>query len=62
MAVLRISEELGEWFKDSWATACMLHVEGFHEARMSSKEVRAWMSSVERMFEKAREIVGSQRA
>ncbi len=36
-AVLRIFEEVGEWFRSSWDAARVLHVWGFREAKFNPR-------------------------
>lgn len=48
-SVLRISDKLGEWFRHSWNSAWVLHVWGFHEAKLDSEYVRRQVPDVERM-------------
>ena len=53
-AVLRISDKLGEWFRHSWNSAWVLHVWGFHEAKLDPDYVRRQVPDVERMVLEAR--------
>jgi len=56
-AVLRISDKLGEWFRHSWNSAWVLHVWGFHEAKLDPDYVRRQVPDVERMVLEARKAV-----
>jgi hypothetical protein len=47
-AVLRISDKLGEWFRHSWNSAWVLHVRGFHEAKLDPDYVKRQVPDVER--------------
>jgi len=60
-SVLKISEELGEWFRQAWDTAWALHVWGFHEAKFNSEDVKTRLSSIEKMVEEARKILEKKR-
>jgi len=52
-AVLRSSERLGGWVRQSWDAAWVLHVWGFHEARLDAEDVKARVPDVERLVEGA---------
>jgi hypothetical protein len=56
-AVLKVSEKLGEWFRTSWDAAWALHVWGFHEGRFDSEDVKARLSSIERMVKETVSII-----
>jgi len=56
-SVLKISEKLGEWFRQAWDTAWTLHVWGFHEAKFDSEDVKTRLLSIEKMVEEARKIL-----
>jgi exonuclease VII small subunit len=59
-AVEAISERVGEWFRHSWDSAWVLHVWGFHEAKLNSKAVKLRLPDVEKMISEAQEIVKKQ--
>jgi len=59
-AVEAISERVGEWFRHSWDSAWVLHVWGFHEAKLNSKAVKLRLPDVEKMVSEAREVVKKQ--
>ena len=60
-SVLKISEELGEWFRQAWDTAWTLHVWGFHEAKFDSEDVKRRLPSIEKMVEEAKKILEKKR-
>jgi len=55
-AVTAISEKVGEDVTHWWDSAWVLHVEGFHEARLSIKHVNTRISDVERIVQLARRL------
>ncbi len=55
-AVVRLSKILGEWLRRAWEAAYYLHVEGFHESRLSSTSVRERVGDVERVIEEIKKI------
>jgi hypothetical protein len=56
-AVEAISERFGEWFIGTWDIAWVLHVWGFHEAKLDSKAVKVRLPYLERMILEAYKIV-----
>ncbi|MGB9705522.1 MAG: PaREP1 family protein [Pyrobaculum sp.] len=56
-AVDKIAEKRGREFKLWWKSAWFLHVEGFHEARLTAAQVRDEVDYVERIVEAAAEAV-----
>jgi hypothetical protein len=61
-AVLRSSERLGGWVRQSWDAAWVLHVWGFHEARLDAEDVKARAPDVERLVEGARRVLEGGRS
>jgi hypothetical protein len=59
-AVEAITEKVGEWFRYSWDAAWVLHVWGFHEAKLDSKAVKLRLPSIERMTLEARRTIGKE--
>jgi len=57
-AVAEISKKLGKWSRYSWDSAWVLHVWGFHEARLDVESVRERFPDVERMVLEARKLIG----
>jgi len=57
-AVTEISKKLGKWFRYSWDSAWVLHVWGFHEARLDAESVRERLPDVEGMVLEARKVIG----
>jgi len=51
-AVLEISKKLGEWFRKAWDSAWVLHVWGFHEAKLDSEDVKARLQDLKELVEK----------
>jgi hypothetical protein len=56
-AVLKISEKIGRWFGAAWDRAWVLHVWGFHEAKLDSEDVKERLPDVERMVLEAKRVV-----
>jgi hypothetical protein len=61
-AVLRSSERLGGWVRQSWDAAWVLYVWGFHEARLDAEDVKARAPDVERLVEGARRVLEGGRS
>jgi hypothetical protein len=61
-AVLKSSERLGGWVRQSWDAAWVLHVWGFHEARLDAEDVKARAPDVERLVEGARRVLEGGRS
>lgn len=57
-AVDKISRSEGEEFKLWWKSAWSLHVEGFHEARLTTEQVRDEVKYVKRVVEAAARRLG----
>jgi len=51
-----ISNKVGDWFLAAWDTAWVLHVWGFHEAKLSSESVKAREPYVARLFEEVKKL------
>ena len=60
-AVEAIAEKVGDWFRSSWDTAWVLHVWGFHEAKLDAKAVKLRAPSVEKMVEEAERLLKGRR-
>ena len=60
-AVEVIADKLGEWFRYSWDSAWVLHVWGFHEAKLDSRAVKLRAPDVERMVLEADKLSKSKR-
>jgi hypothetical protein len=56
-AVMKISKRLERWFRYSWDSAWVLHVWGFHEAKLSLEDVKERLPDVERLVSEARRVV-----
>ena len=56
-AVHEIASRIGEWFLDAWDHAWVLHVWGFHEAKLDSEDVKARYRAIERMVKEARKYL-----
>ena len=52
-----IAKKLGEWFRRSWDSAWVLHVWGFHEARLDADAVRERAPDVEKMVREAEKLI-----
>jgi len=57
-AVEAESDRIGRWIEDVWAHAWVLHVLGFHEAKLDSEAVKRRLSYVEKIVEETRKIIG----
>ncbi len=55
-AVEAISDRLGQWFYDAWDHAWVLHVWGFHEAKLDSEAVKRRLPYIEKMVEAAKSV------
>ena len=56
-AVEVLSDKLGKWLYDAWDHAWVLHVWGFHEAKLDSEAVRRRVKDVEMIIRKMEELV-----
>ena len=62
-AVSRLAGKLGDDVRKWWNTAWVLHVEGFHEARLDSEDVKRNGRYVEAIVRAAEKVLApSQRA
>ena len=52
-----IAKKLGEWFRRCWDSAWVLHVWGFHEARLDADAVRERAPDVEKMVREAEKLI-----
>ena len=59
-AVEAISDRVGEWFRETWDGAWLLHVLGFHEAKLDSEAVKRRLPYVVKIVEETKKIVRSQ--
>jgi AraC-like DNA-binding protein len=57
-AVKEISRRVDELFVSLWDHAWVLHVWGFHEAKLDSESVKMRIKYIESMLEKTRKIIG----
>ncbi|WP_291766895.1 PaREP1 family protein, partial [Caldivirga sp. UBA161] len=57
-AVLAISRRLGDWFGEAWDRAWVLHVWGFHEAKLDAEDVRIRLPSIEKIVKETQVAVG----
>ena len=56
-AIEAISDRVGTWFQGAWNTAWVLHVWGFHEAKLDSNAVRRRLPYMEKILEATKKIV-----
>jgi hypothetical protein len=56
-AVELISQRVGEWFITSWDSAWVVHIWGFHEAKLNSKAVKIRVPYIERMVLEAKKLI-----
>jgi len=56
-AVKEISRRVGEDFLASWDHAWVLHVWGFHEAKLDSESIKIRIKYIESMLEKTKRII-----
>ena len=57
LAAKKLAEKINERIYDDWDHAYFLHVEGFHEARLSLEQVKARIKYVKELFEIAKNIL-----
>ncbi len=55
-----IARELGPWFIQSWDTAWVLHIWGFHEGKLGREDIVERIPYIEKVVEKTIEIVSSK--
>jgi len=60
-AVEAISDRVGEWFRETWDSAWLLHVLGFHEAKYSIEDVEDDVKYVEWMVKYTKEVLERSR-
>jgi len=60
-AVTKLAEKLDRRVHDDWSHAYFLHVEGFHEARLTIDQVKARVKYIEELLEIARNTVAKTR-
>ena len=56
-AVEAISDRVGGWFQETWDSAWLLHVLGFHEAKLDGEAVKRRLPYIERVVEETRKII-----
>jgi hypothetical protein len=56
-ATLKLSSKIGEDIRSWWHTAWVLHVEGFHEAKLGSDYVASSYSHIEALVRLAKNVV-----
>ncbi len=56
-AVKEISRRVGMWFLQAWDTAWVLHVWGFHEAKLDAESIRCRLPLIEKIVEETKKIV-----
>ncbi|WP_342788299.1 PaREP1 family protein [Desulfurococcus sp.] len=59
-AARRLAEKIGEDILYAWDAAYYLHVEGFHEARLSQESVKARAKLIEKLLEITKEKTGKK--
>jgi len=57
-AVEVISDRIGGWFYDAWDHAWVLHVWGFHEAKLDSEAVKRRLPYIEKIVKETKKITG----
>ena len=55
-AVEEITDRVGEWFYNAWDHAWILHVWGFHEAKLDSKAIKRRLPFIEKMVNETKKI------
>ena len=61
VAASKLAEKLGRRVYDDWSHAYFLHVEGFHEAKLTIDQVKARVKYIEELLEIARNTVAKTR-
>ncbi|BCU71499.1 PaREP1 family protein [Stygiolobus caldivivus] len=56
-AVVKLSLKLGNWVRNGWDSAYVLHVWGFHEGKFDVQSVRARFQDIEKMLNEAEKIL-----
>jgi len=56
-AAHEIANRIGEWFLDAWDHAWVLHVWGFHEAKLDSEDIKARFQAIERMVKEIKKYL-----
>ncbi len=59
-AVEAISDKLGAWFIEAWDSAWVLHVWGFHEAKLTSESIKRRLPQVEKIVKEAGRLIRSR--
>jgi hypothetical protein len=52
-AANKLTKLLGDWVVNGWSSAYVLHVWGFHEAKLSVSDITEYINKVERMVNEA---------
>ena len=60
-AAHEIANRIGEWFLDAWDHAWVLHVWGFHEAKLDSEDIKARFQAIERMVKEIKKYLSDVR-
>jgi hypothetical protein len=50
-------EKLGDWILDGWSSAYLLHVWGFHEAKLNIKDIKPYLDKVKIMVGEAMKVI-----
>ncbi len=56
-AVEAISDRIGRWFEEAWDRAWVLHVWGFHEAKLNSEAVKRRLPYIEKIVKETEKII-----
>ncbi|WP_291765269.1 PaREP1 family protein [Caldivirga sp. UBA161] len=56
-AAAKLSLRLGDWVRNGWDSAYVLHVWGFHEGKFDSQSVKARLQDVEKMLEEVQKMM-----
>ncbi|ADN49786.1 PaREP1 family protein [Vulcanisaeta distributa] len=56
-AASKLSRTLGNWVLNGWSSAYLLHVWGFHEAKLSADDIVGYVNEVERMVKEAEKLL-----
>ena len=55
-----LSTKLGYWVLDGWSSAYLLHVWGFHEAKLTTSDITSYLNRVKEMLEEAKRVLNEK--
>lgn len=54
-----LASKLGNWVSDGWSNGYLLHVWGFHEAKLTITDVTSYINRIRDMLNEAKKILGN---